>query len=229
MSVSRSLRRERHLLAGICTYSGCTDNAVDGSSFCSTHDAMERAWKSGSERRRRQKRADAGLCRDGCGRKVRKRRRPDGTIQQTRCLDCKKKRRRGVEYKRHGVECEIVLDLATAIMLGLSQVAQMHARGLADLVPAPCGHAICAVPVGDSAFCVFVSIANAHTQKQSDGHAPAERGNKLQGVEYVQTIERIAQLMDVSTRSVEIWVASALKKLRLVPEAAGLLRSLPDA
>lgn len=229
MSIARALDRQRRLLAGVCTYSGCTERALNGSAFCAPHDAKERAWKSGSERRRRQKRADAGLCRDGCGRKVGKRRRPDGTVQQRRCPACQKRRRRGVEHKRRGVECEIVIDLAAAIMLGLSQVAQMHSRGLADLVPAPCGHAICAVPVGDTAFCVFASIANARAQKQSDGAVPAERGNKLPGVEYTQTIERIAHLMDVSTRSVEIWVASALKKLRLIPEAAELLRSLPGA
>lgn len=68
----------------------CTDRALDGSDYCGPHDAHERAQRAARQRRKRQKLADAGLCRDGCGRKVGKRRRPDGSILPRRCPTCRR-------------------------------------------------------------------------------------------------------------------------------------------
>lgn len=77
-------------IAGKCLYSGCADEALDGSDYCAPHDAHERGRAATRQLRRRQKLANAGLCISGCGRKIPKRRRPDGTAVCRRCKDCRK-------------------------------------------------------------------------------------------------------------------------------------------
>lgn len=77
-------------IAGQCCYSGCTDKALDGSDYCDPHDAHERGRDANKKRRRRQRLAQAGLCVAGCGRKVPRKRKPDGSVMQRRCNGCKK-------------------------------------------------------------------------------------------------------------------------------------------
>lgn len=77
-------------IAGTCCYSGCTDPALDGSDYCGPHDAHERGRDANRKRRRRARLAKAGLCITGCGRKVVRKRRADGTIMQRRCKQCSK-------------------------------------------------------------------------------------------------------------------------------------------
>lgn len=78
-------------IRGECLYSGCTEEALDGSDYCAPHDAHERGRDAGKKRRRRQRLADQGRCIvSGCGRKVAKRKRPNGAIQQRRCPHCSK-------------------------------------------------------------------------------------------------------------------------------------------
>lgn len=76
-------------LAGRCCYSGCREQAADGSDYCAPHDAHERGRDAGKKRRRRQRLADAGQCLTGCGAKVTRRRRPDGTVVPRRCRECR--------------------------------------------------------------------------------------------------------------------------------------------
>lgn len=217
MTASRTLDRERRLLAGVCAYSsGCGELAVEGSAYCAPHDAHERARGAARKRRQRGRLAAAKRCVD-CGKRT----------PVLRCTGCRRlQRERRVTGNERRVTGKIHHDLAAGIMLALSQLAQMRARGIADLVPAQCGHAVCAVPAGEQAFCLFAAIASARTQRQADGSPPDERGSKLPGVEYVLTIERIAMLMGVSTRSVEIWIARALRALRSLPEAKALLENI---
>jgi hypothetical protein len=96
-------------IAGECLYSGCREQARDGSDYCDPHDAHERGRDAAKKRRRRQRLAGAGLCAGGCGRKVGKRRRTDGTIVQRRCSGCTKelkaeaRKRRSVPGDRRSV------------------------------------------------------------------------------------------------------------------------------
>lgn len=81
-------------IAGRCLYPGCDDDSLDGSDYCDPHDAHERGRDAGKKRRRRQRLADQGMCIvEGCGRKIGKRKRLDGTVQQRRCASCGKARR----------------------------------------------------------------------------------------------------------------------------------------
>lgn len=80
--------RIRKRLSGACR--DCAARAADGSDYCEKHDAMARARSSKARRKERKQRAEAGLCRDGCGRRVTKRRRPGGGFLLTRCVKCKK-------------------------------------------------------------------------------------------------------------------------------------------
>jgi len=77
-------------IAGMCLYSGCDDHALDGSDFCAPHDAHERARAANKQRRRRLRRAEAGLCVAGCGRKVGKQRNPDGSLMRRECPTCRR-------------------------------------------------------------------------------------------------------------------------------------------
>jgi hypothetical protein len=77
-------------IAGRCCYGGCHDPAKDGSDYCEPHDAHERGRDAAKKRRRRQRLADSGRCIAGCGRKVGKRRRPDGSIALRECRQCSK-------------------------------------------------------------------------------------------------------------------------------------------
>lgn len=97
-------------IAGTCLYSGCTEGALDGSDFCVSHDSHEKGREAGKQRRRRQALADKGRCIvAGCSRKVAKRKRPNGTIQLRRCVQCSKRHRlaarakAGVTGDRRGV------------------------------------------------------------------------------------------------------------------------------
>lgn len=89
-------RRLAKQIRGECCYSGCHEPAMRdesgevSSDFCEPHDAHERGRAATRQRRHRQKLADDGLCIDGCGRKVLKRRGPDGTVQRRRCSSCRK-------------------------------------------------------------------------------------------------------------------------------------------
>lgn len=62
----------------------CSAPAHGDSSLCLHHKGKAAA----RQRKRRQKLASAGLCRDGCGRRVGKRKRPDGTLVPRRCKQC---------------------------------------------------------------------------------------------------------------------------------------------
>jgi hypothetical protein len=56
--------------------------------------------------------------------------------------------------------------------------------------------------------------------RQLDGQAPDERGNR-NGKEYTLTVEAIAGLVGVSTRSIEQSLKSALEKLKDDPRRQG--------
>ncbi len=89
-------------IARTCTYSGCDDRADDDSEYCGPHEAHERGRKANAARRRRQRLADAGVCIvEGCGRKVPKRKRKNGTVQQRRCGGCGKEHRAAMRVKSH--------------------------------------------------------------------------------------------------------------------------------
>lgn len=95
--LARQLARQ---LAGRCCYGACAEPAQDGD-YCAPHDAHERGRDAGKKRRRRQRLADQGLCIiAGCDRKVTKRRRPDGKIQQRRCSRCQKEMRAVARARR---------------------------------------------------------------------------------------------------------------------------------
>lgn len=81
--------RIRKRLAGVCM--DCTEKVADDSDYCAKHDAMARARASKAQRKERKRRAKLGLCRDGCGRKVARRRKSDGSLMLTRCSACKKR------------------------------------------------------------------------------------------------------------------------------------------
>lgn len=101
-------------ISGKCLYSGCGEDALDGSDYCASHDARIKGWKRTSARRRRQDLADRGICIvEQCGKKVGKRKRANGTIQQRRCGACSKaklaaereaRRERGVDHGDRGVD-----------------------------------------------------------------------------------------------------------------------------
>lgn len=95
-------------IAGDCCYSGCTEKAVDGADYCAPHDAVERSRVALKQRQRRQKLAAQGLCRDGCGRKVKKRRKVGGKFKLVRCGTCKRRRKKAdaAERKKQGVSLE---------------------------------------------------------------------------------------------------------------------------
>lgn len=78
-------------IAGTCLH--CSEPAMEDSDYCAPHDARERGMRANRQRRLRQRRADAGLCVAGCGRKVAKRRRPDGSVQLRECRVCAKAHR----------------------------------------------------------------------------------------------------------------------------------------
>lgn len=100
------IRLEKQI-SGKCCYSGCGEDALDGSDYCGPHDAHERGRDAGKKRRRRQRLADAGFCREGCGRRVPRKRRPDGSVIQRRCSVCKKlHKRRRVPGETRGVPGE---------------------------------------------------------------------------------------------------------------------------
>jgi hypothetical protein len=84
----------------------CGETALDGSDYCAPHDAKERGQRSTRQRRLRQKRADAGLCMSGCGRKVSRRRRPDGTVLPRECPTCSDLHRKRVAKARERVRNE---------------------------------------------------------------------------------------------------------------------------
>lgn len=75
-------------ISGTCCYSGCDERAVEGSDYCGPHEAHERGRDAAKKRRRRQRLADSGRCSAGCGAKVGKRKRPDGTVMLRECRAC---------------------------------------------------------------------------------------------------------------------------------------------
>lgn len=77
-------------IAGECCYGGCSDPALDDSDFCGPHDAHERGRDANKKRRRRQRLAEGGLCTAGCGRKVARQRKPDGSVRQRECSACRR-------------------------------------------------------------------------------------------------------------------------------------------
>ena len=87
-------------IAGKCCYSGCRDDAMDGSDYCEPHDAHERGRAANRQRRHRQKVADAGLCIAGCGRKVARQRGKDGRVKRRRCATCRKEHRKQAQNAR---------------------------------------------------------------------------------------------------------------------------------
>lgn len=89
-------------IRGECLYDGCRDAAPDGD-YCAKHDAHERGRDASKKRRRRQRLAKAGLCVDGCGKKIGKRGRADGSFVQRRCPACAKVRNEAAKKKRQGV------------------------------------------------------------------------------------------------------------------------------
>jgi hypothetical protein len=103
------------------------------------------------------------------------------------------------------------LPLALLLSAGSDQVA-------------PCGHRVCSRSDGRD-FCVYSAIKAARRMRQIDGHAPDERGAR-NGNEYALTVEQIAQLVGVSTRSIEQSLKSALRKLKEDPRAAAIVRAL---
>jgi hypothetical protein len=62
----------------------CTSPAHEDTGLCLHHHGKAAT----RQRRRRQRLADAGFCRDGCGRKVQKKHRPDRTVVPRRCSTC---------------------------------------------------------------------------------------------------------------------------------------------
>ncbi len=84
-SLPRKLARR---IAGRCCYGACPDPAIDGSDYCAPHDAHERGRDAAKKRRRRLHRSQLGLCADGCGRKVGKRRTKHGHVTLVRCIEC---------------------------------------------------------------------------------------------------------------------------------------------
>lgn len=78
-------------LAGRCCYGACPDPALDGADYCGPHDAHEKGRDRTRHVRHRQRLADQGLCIvAGCGKKVGKRKRSDGTAMLRRCRGCAK-------------------------------------------------------------------------------------------------------------------------------------------
>lgn len=112
-------------IRGECCYSGCNDPALDGSDYCAPHDAHERARSTKRQNRHRQKLADAGLCRDGCGRKVGKRHRPDGSIVPRRCGTC---RRAHAKKLRDDREKARVTDASMGVTVSDHAVSDHAAR-----------------------------------------------------------------------------------------------------
>lgn len=88
----------RKRLRGTCR--DCASPALEDSNYCDKHDAMARARSRKWINRQRSKRAELGRCADGCGRKVDRRRRQDGSIALTRCPKCKKKRQADQKERR---------------------------------------------------------------------------------------------------------------------------------
>lgn len=101
-------RRTARQLKGECCYGACTDDALEGSDYCAPHDAHERGRAAAKQRSRRLRRANAGVCIGGCGRKVGKRF-VKGRVVQRRCAACSKthkeaeRDRRGVPGDERGV------------------------------------------------------------------------------------------------------------------------------
>jgi hypothetical protein len=98
-------------IKGECQH--CAAQAVPGSDYCEAHKAKAAEYGNGWARNRRQERADAGECITGCGVKVRRERREDGTWKLQRCEDCAElhsgamrslREMRGVETESCGVE-----------------------------------------------------------------------------------------------------------------------------
>lgn len=101
--------RIRKRLAGVCQ--DCSAPAGD-SDYCEKHYAMAKARDRKARRKERRRRAEQGLCRDGCGRRVSKKRRAGGVLMQIRCPSCRKRHsaeqkerrdRRGVDGSDRGV------------------------------------------------------------------------------------------------------------------------------
>jgi hypothetical protein len=82
-------RRLSSQIADRCCYGSCPEDQIADSDYCAEHDESERQRKRSSTAARRLKFARAGQCRDGCGRKVRKRY-VKGRIVPRRCSSCAK-------------------------------------------------------------------------------------------------------------------------------------------
>lgn len=73
-------------IKGECQH--CAQPAVAGSDYCETHGARAAEYDSAWKRTKRQARADAGECITGCGTRVKRAKRSDGTWKLQRCEDC---------------------------------------------------------------------------------------------------------------------------------------------
>lgn len=224
--VSRALERERRLLAGVCTYSGCTELAVEGFPYCTPHLIHERARDAAKKQRRRSRRVQARQCRD-CGQ----------PSPHVRCMSCREVHRAAcrvvpgsssvvpgkweisslVSAIRPGRDRTLLvtLELPLALLLHITESGERTAA---------CGHRLCSRDDG-RAFCVYQAIRAARQLRQLDGRVPDERGDR-NGVEYALTVEQIAQLVGVSTRSIEQSLKKALERLRDTPHAEALMRAV---
>ena len=227
--MSRALDRERRLLAGVCTYSGCRELAVASSEYCAPHRDRELTHKRASRKRRYNERRLSGECAD-CG---------APSTPYFRCSACRlarKARRQGVESDASGVVREFDTDgllssvrpgpdRTVFVTLQLPRVLFAEAVGTGEHV-APCGHRVCSRDDGRT-FCVLDAIRSARGLRQLDGRAPDERGAR-NGHEYALTVEQIAQLVGVTPRAIEQSLKKALDKLRDDPRADTLVRALLD-
>jgi hypothetical protein len=79
-------------IKGECQH--CTEPAVAGSDYCEGHGERERAEDRSRHQERRQELADKGICiASGCGKKVAREEREDGTFKLKRCKACAKEHR----------------------------------------------------------------------------------------------------------------------------------------
>lgn len=233
MSRNRALDRERRLLAGVCTYSGCTDLAMCDASgaivseHCAPHDAHEKGRARAKAARRRLRRRQDKRCRD-CGQ----------PSARERCASCREVQRLAASARRRvtGDSCRVpgefdMSGLVSSIRLGSGrtffatlELPLALLLGAGSERVAPCGHRVCSRNDGRE-FCVYQAIKSARRMRQLDGRAPDERGAR-NGNEYALTVEQIAQMVGVTPRSIEQSLKSALDKLRNEPQAADMLRAL---
>ncbi len=91
-------------LEGRCCYGACPAQAADGSDYCAPHAETEAVRQADNRKRQRQARADVARCiESGCGRKVDRVRRADGSAVLRRCGTCARAKNVGRRTIRRGV------------------------------------------------------------------------------------------------------------------------------